>query len=639
MEYRMRVHVFGNSPSPAVAIYGLHRSAQEGEAELGTDVRLFVERDFYVDDSLKSLPTIEAAVSLLKRTEDMLAGSKLRLHKIASNSKEVMKAFPSEDHANELKDLDLGTDMLPMQRSLSLNWDLKTDTFTFRVTNEEKPFTRRGVLSTVNSLYDPLGFIAPVTIQVESAELINAEIDIEFDATRFYTDSRVVLGYIYNETRRFYVYVNNRVQRIPDHATRTVPAAHLRDTTWFNGPLFLSNPESSPQEVEDFQLVEPALDTEVRPEVSTVKTTVSAPQLGSQRFDRFSSWWSLTRTIARLIHVAQHFNKSQPSDESSCKGWKLDPFIDGNGLLRVGGRIAEANLEKDEKNPLIIPGHCHISTLLVRHYHEATQHHGRLFTEGAIRMAGLWIVTGKRRISRISISVIYKCVICRKLRGTPQSQKMANLPADRLSIEPLFTNVGLDVFGPWSVLTCRTRGGDSNSKRWAVMFTCMSIRAVHIEVVASLDTSSFINALRRFLSIRGPVKRIRSDRGTNFVGACKELKVPSNDIQVQRHFSEQGCTWSFNSSHMGGAWERMIGLARRILDSMFLQLGFTRLTHETLTTLMAEVAAIMNARPLTSVSTDSADPVLLTPSTLLTQKVGTQGQMEKAVPFHTADMQ
>ena len=76
-----------------------------------------------------------------------------------------MKAFLSDDHANELKDLDLGTDALPMQHSLGLNWDLKTDTFTFRVENEGKPFTRRGVLSTVNSLYDPLGFVAPVIIQ------------------------------------------------------------------------------------------------------------------------------------------------------------------------------------------------------------------------------------------------------------------------------------------------------------------------------------------------------------------------------------------------------------------------------------------------------------------------------------------
>ncbi|XP_034386287.1 uncharacterized protein LOC117729388 [Cyclopterus lumpus] len=161
---------------------------------------------------------------------------------------------------------------------------------------------------------------------------------------------------------------------------------------------------------------------------------------------------------------------------------------------------------------------------------------------------------------------------------------MASLPADRLSTEPPFTNVGLDVFGPWSVSSRRTRGGYSHSKRWAVIFTCMSVRAVHIEVIESLDTSSFINALRRFLAVRGPVNHIRSDRGTNFVGACKELKIPSNidNTTVKAYLSGQGCSWTFNpphASHFGGTWERMIGLARRILDSMFLQLK-DKLTHE-----------------------------------------------------------
>ncbi|KAJ7998281.1 hypothetical protein DPEC_G00221070 [Dallia pectoralis] len=140
------------------------------------------------------------------------------------------------------------------------------------------------------------------------------------------------------------------------------------------------------------------------------------------------------------------------------------------------------------------------------------------------------------------------------------------------------------------------------------------------------DTSSFINALRRFLSVRGPAKQIRSDRGTNFIGACKELKMPSNinSNTVNTYLSGQGCVWTFNpphASHMGGSWERMIGIARRILDSMFLELKSSTLTHEALTTLMAEVAAIINARPLVPVSTDPEDPFILTPATLLTQKV------------------
>lgn len=119
------------------------------------------------------------------------------------------------------------------------------------------------------------------------------------------------------------------------------------------------------------------------------------------------------------------------------------------------GRIKEEEPESEEKNLLIIPGKHHISTLLVRHFHGQTLHQGRLFMEGAISTAGYWIIGVKRRVS----SIIHHCVTCRKLRGRPETQKMANLPADRLSMEPPFTNVGLDVFVPWSVVARRTRGG------------------------------------------------------------------------------------------------------------------------------------------------------------------------------------
>ncbi|KAK3531570.1 hypothetical protein QTP70_024955 [Hemibagrus guttatus] len=165
IEYRMRVHVFGNSPSPAVAIYGLRRAAAYDEKEYGSDAKHFVEREFYVDDGLLSTPTAAEAIDLLTRTKEMLATSNLRLHKFASNSKEVMDAFPIEDHAKGLKDLNLEVDPTPIQCSLGLSWDVKRDVFTFHVTDIKKPFTRRGILATVNSLFDPLGFVAPIIIE------------------------------------------------------------------------------------------------------------------------------------------------------------------------------------------------------------------------------------------------------------------------------------------------------------------------------------------------------------------------------------------------------------------------------------------------------------------------------------------
>lgn len=153
----------------------------------------------------------------------------------------------------------------------------------------------------------------------------------------------------------------------------------------------------------------------------------------------------------------------------------------------------------------------------------------------------------------------------------------------------------------------------------------MSIRAVHIEVIESLDTSSFANALRRFLAVRGLVKSICSDRGTNFVSASKELKISSkiDNTAVRTYLLQHGCSWTFNpqhASHFGGVWERMIGLARKIMDSMLFEFKDKKLTHEVLVTFMAEVSAIINARPLVPVSADPNDPFILTPAVLLTQK-------------------
>jgi hypothetical protein len=129
IEYSMRVHVFGNSPSPAVAVYCLSKAASVNEDVYGSDVADFVRRKFYVDDGLIYLCKAEEAIDLLKRTQTALkVGGNLCLHKIASNDKHVMDAFASEDRAKDLRDLDLSTEVLPTQRSLGLNWESSCQT-------------------------------------------------------------------------------------------------------------------------------------------------------------------------------------------------------------------------------------------------------------------------------------------------------------------------------------------------------------------------------------------------------------------------------------------------------------------------------------------------------------------------------
>ncbi|XP_060081306.1 uncharacterized protein LOC132560657 [Ylistrum balloti] len=162
IEYRMTAHVFGNAPSPAVAIYGLRKAVESSTA----DVQSFVTRDFYVDDGLTSTPNVAVAVSLIQRTQQSLSkNGGIRLHKVAFNSQEVLENFDRDDLAGDIRDLDLTTDCPPVQRSLGLHWDLASDSFVFSTGITGKAYTKRGLLSTINGIFDPIGFAAPVILR------------------------------------------------------------------------------------------------------------------------------------------------------------------------------------------------------------------------------------------------------------------------------------------------------------------------------------------------------------------------------------------------------------------------------------------------------------------------------------------
>lgn len=165
------------------------------------------------------------------------------------------------------------------------------------------------------------------------------------------------------------------------------------------------------------------------------------------------------------------------------------------------------------------------------------------------------------------------------------------------------------------------QNGEGLGEKCGVLFTCLVKREVDIEVAESLSTDSFINALRRFIARRGQATVIRSDRGTNFVGAEKELKKAINywnEKRIHDTMLSKGVYWSFNppyASHFGGVWERMIRTVRKVLYGVLKE---QTLSDESLTTLMCEVEVIVNSRPLTTISSDSKNLLPLTPNHLLT---------------------
>ncbi|KAK6175229.1 hypothetical protein SNE40_013736 [Patella caerulea] len=163
-DYRMTVHLFGATSSPGCANYALKETANRFEYVYGKEVADFVRDDFYVDDGLKSVSSPEQAKNLIRQSQLLCKEGDFHLHKFLSNSKEVIQSVPEDERTQSLKGFDINKDILPMERTLGVQWCVESDCFQFKIILKDSPLTRRGILSTVSSIYDPLGLVAPVVL-------------------------------------------------------------------------------------------------------------------------------------------------------------------------------------------------------------------------------------------------------------------------------------------------------------------------------------------------------------------------------------------------------------------------------------------------------------------------------------------
>ncbi|XP_076384347.1 uncharacterized protein LOC143262682 [Megalopta genalis] len=353
----------------------------------------------------------------------------------------------------------------------------------------------------------------------------------------------------------------------------------------------------------------------------------------SQRTDRVSrskcqgspSVTELSSAERTVIRVTQnhHFSVEmrqlgarQPLDRTSSL-LSLNPFVDELGIIRVGGRLRNAPIAFSRKHPILIPSSSPLAVLIIRREHLRLLHAGCQQTLASLH-ANYWIPSG----GRITRKVVRSCMRCFRTKPGAAQPQMGNLPADRVTPARAFSTCGVDYAGPFLVVDSeRSR---TSRKAYLCLFVCFVTKAVHLELAVDLTTDSFLNGLRRFTARRGMCRVIHSDNGTNFIGARNELRdlghllaSPAHNDKVKGALAQNKIQWQLippRAPHFGGLWERAV---RSVKMHLRLVIGEQRLTFEEMCTVLTQVEACLNSRPLHPLSSDPSDLNPLTPGHFL----------------------
>ena len=492
---------------------------------------------------------------------------------------------------------------------------------------------------------------------------------LETTHVTFWSDSQIVLHWL-STTKKLKKFVSNRVTEInaltKSHSWKYCPTHDnpadllmrgvsadffMKSSIWQTGPTWITDTRRWPIWETDPLLVNTILEDRGRGEemsAHALQTTIEDRQniQNVMNVSNHSSYRKLLRVTAlvqrfvqncKLSHeeqsvgtitsrelrsaerlLLQHCQATEYSDEiTSLKtGISRQPlvkqlrlFIDSDKIIRCGGRINNASVSEMTKFPILLPKKHHLTRLIVQDAHRLHLHSGVNATVNYIRQK--YLIPAIRQCVQ---AVIRKCVTCRRVVGKAyRVPDPPPLPKIRVEDTPPFTVTGVDFSGALYV----KQNNGSETKAYICLFTCASTRAVHLEVVTDLTKESFLQAFIRFVNRKSLPKLMISDNATTFVAASNHMKTLMESTAVQETLGGMGIEWRFipqRAPWYGGWWERLVGMTKVALKKV---LGRSYVTLESLQTIVTEIEAVLNDRPLTYASSDLSDPAPITPSQLL----------------------